>query len=517
MGAAEEETVALEKVTAVFKTVKGKGWDDWEVLEMNVREHIGRPTYATLEIAATSQNFDFSPMLGKSCVLVLARGPNRKRFFKGIVCRIEKRGEYPFGSVARVDFASAIAAMAHGEDSRIFENMTAPQILEEVFKEALEPFGRTIRLNLTRKYAVREYCTQYKESDWNFVQRLMADEGITFYFDDGLTEAVRETAVLVDCNDSFPEIVTMGGEEAVLPPLESPEPERAWIAFQVVWEDTDEPVSRVALIVESSGSEGSARSRCETDSEGRARIETPLTRSDVRCSIQGLTAADCAVLADAGDAKHARAASAERTPRPTPKAIIRVEKRKVRTGETLESIAKDAGLTREELAYFNFGTKDTGEINKHLRTTVGCANAPVEGEELVFDDDDAPGLLLVPKEWRLEALPPMREHKLRVKPVPVLRPQKYRLRVRLPIDPQQAETCDDLFTLYSSGEEFRQTLSVSDDLVPGDQYVDLEYSGLVPGLTYSLEINPGQEGAPYLFFEDVPFAGLPAEEVLNGA
>ncbi len=115
-------------------------------------------------------------------------------------------------------------ALHHGKDSRIFENATAPQIIEEVVKETLEPFGRTLRLNLTRPYAKREICTQYKESDWNFIQRLMADEGIFFYFEQGEKESDTETVVLVDSNDSCPFIETMGPLNAatLLPPLDEP-------------------------------------------------------------------------------------------------------------------------------------------------------------------------------------------------------------------------------------------------------------------------------------------------------
>jgi uncharacterized protein involved in type VI secretion and phage assembly len=215
MRAVDEGAAALEKVTALFKTERnGEAWDEWEVLEMDVQEGIGQPTHGRLVIAASSQNFDFSPMLGKSCVLILSRGYDRKRYFKGLVFRIEHRGEYPFGSVARVDFASAVWGMRHGQDSRVWENQTAPQIIEEVFKEALEPFGREVRLSLSRTYAAREYCAQYKESDWNFVQRLMSGEGISFYFDDGKKETDWEMVVLVDSNDAFPAVETMGGAEA---------------------------------------------------------------------------------------------------------------------------------------------------------------------------------------------------------------------------------------------------------------------------------------------------------------
>lgn len=268
MGAASEETVALEKVTALFKTEQGKGWEEWEVLEMDVREHLGQPTHGQLVIAATTQGFDFSRILGKTCVLVLSRGRDRKRCFKGIVFRVEHRGEYSFGSVARVDFATAVWAMRHGQDSRVFEKRTAPQIVEEVFKEALAPFGRKVRLNLSRTYAVREYCVQYRESDWDFVQRLMSDEGFTFYFDEGKQEADRETVVLVDSNGSFPEIETMGSEEPV-EPLVSPAPEVDWIEIELV-DQQGKPMRDVAYRLTLPN--GSVRPG-KLDAAGKARVD----------------------------------------------------------------------------------------------------------------------------------------------------------------------------------------------------------------------------------------------------
>jgi hypothetical protein len=117
-------------------------------------------------------------------------------------------------------------ALQHGQDSRIFEKRTTPQIIEEVLKEALEPLGREVRLKLSRTYPVRDSCVQYKESDWDFVHRLMTDKGITFYLDEGGKETDREVVVLVDSNDAFPEIETMGQEaEVAAPPLGgAPEP-----------------------------------------------------------------------------------------------------------------------------------------------------------------------------------------------------------------------------------------------------------------------------------------------------
>jgi len=85
------------------------------------------------------------------------------------------------------------------------------------------------------------------------------------------------------------------------------------------------------------------------------------------------------------------------------------------------------------------------------------------------------------------------------------------LRVRLDVDPADARTCNDRFTLRGSGPSglrYEQVRTVRDDLVPGDHAVDLLFDGLVPDLSYSLEIDPGRQGKPYFAFEDVSWSRL---------
>jgi type VI secretion system secreted protein VgrG len=63
-------------------------------------------------------------------------------------------------------------------DFRIFQFKTAPQILQEV----LAPYGFAIDAKLGGNYRTWEYCVQYAETDFNFVSRLMEQEGIYYYF-----------------------------------------------------------------------------------------------------------------------------------------------------------------------------------------------------------------------------------------------------------------------------------------------------------------------------------------------
>lgn len=82
-------------------------------------------------------------------------------------------------------------------DNRIFQEKSVPDIVEEVFKAYPDA---KFKLNLRGKYDKREYCVQYGESDLHFVQRLLEDEGIFYFFDhaeDG------HTLMIVDANDSL--------------------------------------------------------------------------------------------------------------------------------------------------------------------------------------------------------------------------------------------------------------------------------------------------------------------------
>jgi type VI secretion system secreted protein VgrG len=82
-------------------------------------------------------------------------------------------------------------------DNRIFQEKSIPDIVEAVFGAYPEA---KFKLNLRGKYDKREYCVQYGESDLNFIQRLLEDEGIFYYFDhaeDG------HTLMIVDANESM--------------------------------------------------------------------------------------------------------------------------------------------------------------------------------------------------------------------------------------------------------------------------------------------------------------------------
>jgi len=82
------------------------------------------------------------------------------------------------------------------------------------------------------------------------------------------------------------------------------------------------------------------------------------------------------------------------------------------------------------------------------------------------------------------------------------------LAIRLGIDPAAAASRDDTFTLTSSDGKYKKTLTVKDDRVDGDEFVDLVFDNLKMSQQYTLEVNPGAQGQPYKVFENLPYQEL---------
>src|SRR5690606_35736249 len=93
-------------------------------------------------------------------------------------------------------------------DTRIFQDKTVPEILQEVLGAALGQYGRTLDASrLHEDYLVRDYCVQYAESDLAFASRLMEEEGIGYVFrpeESGGKLTGVELVVLVDQDPSQP-------------------------------------------------------------------------------------------------------------------------------------------------------------------------------------------------------------------------------------------------------------------------------------------------------------------------
>src|SRR5581483_5109679 len=63
---------------------------------------------------------------------------------------------------------------------RFFQKQTVPQIVAKVIADA--GYSSKFQDNTTKEYTSWDYCTQYRETDFSFVSRILEAEGIYYYF-----------------------------------------------------------------------------------------------------------------------------------------------------------------------------------------------------------------------------------------------------------------------------------------------------------------------------------------------
>ncbi|HEX5660636.1 MAG TPA: type VI secretion system tip protein TssI/VgrG, partial [Polyangiales bacterium] len=163
---------------------------------------------------ASEQGDDPAKLIGQPCSLVLRREAHA-RCVHGIVTRIA-HGE---SGALRVTVMPALEALRHRTDSRIFQDKTVPEVLDLVLAAGLAPYRRKHTSKLRRtEYPKREYIVQFRESDLAFVERLMAEEGIWYRFEQSgdVTADDCELLTLFDANDDAPE-ATLGPTGKRLP------------------------------------------------------------------------------------------------------------------------------------------------------------------------------------------------------------------------------------------------------------------------------------------------------------
>jgi len=141
----------------------------------------GLSTLGEMQLSLLSEKPDLKPqdLLGKPMTVHITLQDGSKRHFNGYVTRFgmsAQSGRY-FGYRATV--RPWLWFLTRTTDCRIFQDMSVPDIVKKVFGD----HGvANFELKLFRSYQPRTYCVQYRESDFNFVARLLEHEGIYWYF-----------------------------------------------------------------------------------------------------------------------------------------------------------------------------------------------------------------------------------------------------------------------------------------------------------------------------------------------
>jgi type VI secretion system secreted protein VgrG len=145
----------------------------------------------TCEVDAYATDLDLAAITGSEVHLVIGDASGIERHLHAAVERLQLVSAAPsdHGTRCRFHLVAPQALLRHRFGSRIFQEMNVQQIVEKVFTDAGLGAER-FRWELQGSYETREYCVQYQESEWDFVSRLLEDEGIFYFFEHGPDDVV---------------------------------------------------------------------------------------------------------------------------------------------------------------------------------------------------------------------------------------------------------------------------------------------------------------------------------------
>jgi type VI secretion system secreted protein VgrG len=150
---------------------------------MSAHEQLGRLFSYRIEAISKNASVDLRSLLGTSMTVKLVAPQGYTRYFNGIVCEGEQGGFVNIDNVRYAVYSFSVVPKpwlsTRRRDCRIYRSMSVPDIIQAV----LGDIGYAdLKVSLSGNYPARDYCVQYRESDFHFISRLMEQEGIYYFF-----------------------------------------------------------------------------------------------------------------------------------------------------------------------------------------------------------------------------------------------------------------------------------------------------------------------------------------------
>ena len=143
-------------------------------------EAVSRLFTFDLDLVSEDLSVNYDDIVGKAVTVRLGLSDGSLRYWNGFVSRFIQAGRDSNVAVYQATIVPWLWFLDQTTDCRIFQNKTAPEIIKQIFQENSY---NDVLLRLYGDFVKRDYCVQYRESDFNFVSRLMEEEGIFYFFE----------------------------------------------------------------------------------------------------------------------------------------------------------------------------------------------------------------------------------------------------------------------------------------------------------------------------------------------
>ena len=163
---------------------------------MTGSDELGRLSEYRVQLLSTRNDIKLSDVLGKGMGVHVELPDRSVRHYNGIVTRFSSTGRNGKLASYEATVHPWLWLLTRSSNCRIFQDLSVIDIVKEVCGESV--YGGVTNLSVTAlsgTYEKLPYCVQYRESDFNFVCRLLDNAGIYFFF---THDADRHTMVLAD-------------------------------------------------------------------------------------------------------------------------------------------------------------------------------------------------------------------------------------------------------------------------------------------------------------------------------
>ena len=186
----------MKQAGRIARLTTPNGADELVLTQLQVSEGLSELFEVSIEALSETEDFDFNQLMGQACTVTFDDFQGAKRCFNGVLTAAEWCGERDAVQAYRLSLRPWLWLLGKVSDCRIFHNKSVLDILRKVFADrGFQDF----RNATTQAYPQIEYCVQYRETDLNFVQRLMEQFGIYYFFEHG---EGRHVLVLADSKSS---------------------------------------------------------------------------------------------------------------------------------------------------------------------------------------------------------------------------------------------------------------------------------------------------------------------------
>lgn len=143
-------------------------------------EEVSTPFHFSLECYSDDRGLSADALIGKGVTMVIVDGVGVEHYTHGLVRRFVQQGTAQQLVAYSAEIVPWFWFLSLNQDSRIFQKLTALEILAQVFDKSP---GANYRISCSKSYPKRDYCVQYRESAFHFASRLMEEEGIFYFFE----------------------------------------------------------------------------------------------------------------------------------------------------------------------------------------------------------------------------------------------------------------------------------------------------------------------------------------------